>query len=78
MNNIKCPIDGCPGFFTTSGRPNLGNHIQSSAKKELFANFILKELRPTPHADYVAKNIKRRYEEVVVCLVDGKPVIIYV
>lgn len=55
MNNIKCPV--CAGFATTSGKPNLINHIKNIAKGELLRKHILGD-GATPHADFLKDKAK--------------------
>ena len=57
MNRIKCPIKGCRGFETTSGRPNIKRHISQKASAELFWNFINDVDNKTPHANYAKENM---------------------
>jgi len=47
----------CSGWQTTSGRPNLLNHIKGLAKTELLNNYLDIKI-PTPHADFLKKNCR--------------------
>lgn len=55
-NLIDCPVKGCPGFRTTSGRPNLGKHIALRARVELLDWYMNNQVDDIPHADYMKEN----------------------
>lgn len=57
MNKIVCPLKECPGSETSSGTPNVLNHIRNVAKTELLHNYILGE-GSLIHAEYLKKNAK--------------------
>lgn len=57
MTNYKCPIKDCRGIETSSGHPNLMQHIKNIAKSELLAKHIL-GVGETKHADYLRDNSK--------------------
>lgn len=57
MTKYKCPVNGCAGIETTSGRPNLFQHIKNIAKSELLSKHILGS-GETKHADYLRDNSK--------------------
>jgi hypothetical protein len=57
MTKIKCPIENCQGFETTSGRSNLLQHVKNLAKSELLAKHIIGK-GETKHADYLRDNAK--------------------
>ena len=57
MRTVKCPIEKCLGFETTSGNSNLMQHIKNIAKSELLAKHILGK-GEVKHADYLRDNSK--------------------
>jgi hypothetical protein len=66
MIKIKCPIKTCKGFKTTSGHPNLVNHIKTMAKSELFTNYILgKGKIKMPHAEWLKLHTKIRQVNLI-------------
>lgn len=56
MNEYKCPV--CVGWETSSGSPNLIQHIKNIAKTELLTNHLLKKTDKSPHADWLRDNLK--------------------
>ena len=59
MNIVKCPVEGCPGYETTSGRPGLKNHIKKRASSELL-DYYLGVVNLVPHAEYIKNNITKK------------------
>lgn len=55
MNAIKCPV--CKtGYGTTSGHPNLIQHIKNIAKSETLRKHLL-GTGPTLHADWLKAKV---------------------
>lgn len=76
-HHIKCPVAGCEGFYTTSGRANIGNHIRNKAKTELLKNYILNGDYKMPHADFIKKHAQgATVQEAIMFKVGGKVFVI--
>lgn len=57
MPVAKCLIEKCGGWETTTGSPNLIQHIKSVAKAELLNRHIMGS-GDIPHADWIKDNVK--------------------
>lgn len=59
--NAKCPA--CEGWYTTTSRPNLIQHIKNLGKAEALKKYILGN-GDTPHADWLKENVKLEITEL--------------
>ena len=72
MKTVKCPVEDCPGWETTSGNPNILQHIKRKAAGELLSNEVLAKDDPTPHVDFIKENLVNLTKEYVYVKIDGE------
>lgn len=77
MPQVKCPVKGCKGFYTTTTNSNLMNHIRSIAKTELLRRYLVDDKKTKmPHAEFLKKNCRVSRKEVRVFKIGGKTFVI--